>query len=151
MSEQFERAIKRVLDGGFSVLPGHRNACDVRRVPSGRGNEARRVAESDRVGTAQGLLRWEFRFLRSCGCGETTGLCGRKKCEHPDFLTNFAFAGCDRTTMNFQYREGMTSMQALRHLYYTEGGTDYLIGPVYIPAKDSNGNYNYNYWWVINF
>jgi hypothetical protein len=33
-------------------------------------------------------------------------------------------------------------------LYYTEGGTDYLIGPVYIPAKDSNGNYNYNYWWV---
>ena len=33
-------------------------------------------------------------------------------------------------------------------LYYSEGGTDYLIGPAYTATKDSNGNYNYAYWWV---
>tara|TARA_B100001063_G_scaffold172134_1_gene161314 strand:+ start:790 stop:3258 length:2469 start_codon:yes stop_codon:yes gene_type:complete len=33
-------------------------------------------------------------------------------------------------------------------LYLSEGGTDYLIGPAYTPVKDSNGNYNYKYWWV---
>ena len=33
-------------------------------------------------------------------------------------------------------------------LYYSEGGTDYLVGPIYEPQKDTNNNYNYEYWWA---